>query len=1028
MPGLGLFLSEDLEALVGRYVERQTPGENPLARTTVVVPNAAVGQWFEQAVARATGRPGHDDGVVANVDAIFPSGLLGRVLYGDHRALEAWGATALALELRAQGGIDLRESLSRARVLESLVQLRGEDLDDRLEAAGLERERRLVGARAARGLLTPHDQWRRHGVGFADFVGPRVTVVACAAAAWSGLLVEACVALADARAVDVYLPVASEGLLGELDDGLGARWGAPARARVERWTQRATPQWVDAASTAPRVGGAARVPVGARVEVHRCVGRARQVEVARDLLLGDSDVAAHRVRIVTPDPRTVVPLLSLYLTPFEEGPSLQFEVAEPVIERPAPRLDALRALLAAGESDLTIRDVLALVDEPALRRGVGLDHGDAERAMRLALEGRVSLGLSAHDPSRRGAFAREDDAGSWSRWVDRVALAAVFEPERLLEPDDVATLGGPEDLEVAARVEALLSTLRDVVGRRAVRQPLRGWIEDLRRWSGVIDDDPRVREPSLERVLATLEALSDGVELEYSELRDLIEDLAQGLGGATLLGRGGAAVVPFVGTAALPFEVTCVVGLDDALSAPRRAVEAMGERRATDPDPGADLRDALLTLLASTRGRLLVMTDGQRIVDGGELEPALLVSELLEALGAAGVEVLVADHPRHGFSVEGAASPDLAAVAEAALTTDVAHEAVAAALAGPRDGRSALWTVPGEAPEEPVVEASRLVSFLVRPQREFLRDVFTGARVLDERDQVPDAPLLDLGDARQRWAMRRALLERAIATGERPEPARGPDSALGTVAAGMRASAEAGLDLDDLHELATSLRETLASAAAAREARFEVAGRAVGRRHEVTRGPLEVYRTPKGLFLVRPVANSSFERQLVGAAVDLAVATVEVGEAVTGVLVRPRRREERASAPPAAVLRWREGVDGARQLLAEVLALYAQRWRGLPRHLHTTSLALGAEGHAAWTKLFGSAKDAWHRPGFQGNEERGESLEAEIRLTLPFDFDELVALDEGVVVEASARLFGAISRLNLALVDDGSWATLLRAP
>ena len=77
MPGLGLFVSEDLDALVARYVEALAPTDDPLARPTVVVANSAVGQWFEQAVARRTGRPGVDDGVVAYVDTIFPSGLLG---------------------------------------------------------------------------------------------------------------------------------------------------------------------------------------------------------------------------------------------------------------------------------------------------------------------------------------------------------------------------------------------------------------------------------------------------------------------------------------------------------------------------------------------------------------------------------------------------------------------------------------------------------------------------------------------------------------------------------------------------------------------------------------------------------------------------------------------------------------------------------------------------------------------------------------------------------------------------------------
>src|SRR5271169_6806619 len=126
MSGLTLYASSDLRALAAHFVATQGTTSDPLVRRTVVIPNVLVGQWFEQEVARLTGRPGHDDGVAANLDSIFLTGLVGRLLFGDTAALERWTGSALGVELYdLDRDLSMGDALRRGAALARLVALRG---------------------------------------------------------------------------------------------------------------------------------------------------------------------------------------------------------------------------------------------------------------------------------------------------------------------------------------------------------------------------------------------------------------------------------------------------------------------------------------------------------------------------------------------------------------------------------------------------------------------------------------------------------------------------------------------------------------------------------------------------------------------------------------------------------------------------------------------------------------------------------------------------------------------------------------
>jgi Exodeoxyribonuclease V, gamma subunit/RecC C-terminal domain len=1061
MSGPGLFLSGDLDTLIERYIADRTATPDPLVRNTVVVPNAAVGQWFEQAVARRTGRDGGHDGVVANVNAIFASGLIARVLYGDSRALERWSGEALALGLMEddrESPITITDALARGAVLERIMTHRADELDEFVSGSTNDRERRLIARLRGADELWPAEKLARDGVAHHDLVKPRVAVIGPVATLASGLLCDVVRELSEFVQVDLYFAVASRELTEPLEQvepedlSLLERWGAPTRAHLEQWRTRAMPHtetWIEPALDGARVArlramAGAPVETGAApenfLEVHRAVGLARQVEVARDAVLralADEGLAPHQARIVTPDPTKVAPLLSLFFETDDEldgaAPRLQFEVADPNVARASPRLDGFLELLGAVGGDLTVYDVAVLLGQPALRAGLGLSRREAQRVLDLAREGRVSLGLDGASRADLNLFEPDDDTGTWARLVDRTVLASVFDVERNEAAPDITTLGVADDLSAMTRFHALVEWLRASSRDVAVPLDLGAWTAVFTSWSTLLARDDRARDIGLDQLLARLESLSDRshAPMTFANVRDLVDALAARRGGSTLLGRGGTTFLDLEGSAGLPFEITCVIGFDDeALPDASRRFSGM-QVRATDPEPRREFRAAMLDLVASTRRRVLIMTNDRNVVDGARLSTTLPLVELIDALRPAG---LTSDHhhPRHGHSADPSHVD-----AGTSVSMDPVHALVATTLATSDPTRPEADVVLAHlhAPErEPdrIVDARRLADYLAHPQRVFLRDAL-GAVVAraDSGEEIPDVPYLDLGGTLAEWTIRDRLLREAVEGLAVPVVPTGPDSALAGVVTGLRADVAARIDVVEIAHFARHIRNSLALIDATRDPRGEQPSVVPGQRHEITRGPVELYQSVAGPLLIRYTASTRYASRVLALVTDLAVVTAEMATPVTGVLLRgrsPKEVERDGDARPFLTASWSvdDPVAVAQRLLGGLLRIYARRFNGVPLHFGATSIAVGARHlDIGLAQVVDTPEKEWFNPGF-GVDARGESLEPENRLMFPLEYADLMEVFDGAVAAASLDLAQVLSAVSVQ-VHPGTtpWTTVV---
>ncbi|NAZ83488.1 exodeoxyribonuclease V subunit gamma, partial [Kineococcus sp. R8] len=166
------------------------------------------------------------------------------------------------------------------------------------------------------------------------------------------------------------------------------------------------------------------------VQVHACHGRARQVEVLREVVLGlldgDRTLQPRDVLVMCPDVETFAPLVTaVFSTDSHPGGSLRVAVADRSPLQTNPLLSVAARLLELGAGRVTATDVLDLAGASAVRLRFGFDDEALEQVREWTVDAGVHWGLG---PGHRGAWDLADLAqGSWRAGLDRVLVGVVLD-------------------------------------------------------------------------------------------------------------------------------------------------------------------------------------------------------------------------------------------------------------------------------------------------------------------------------------------------------------------------------------------------------------------------------------------------------------------------------------------------------------------------------------------------------------------------------------------------------------------------
>ncbi|HUA71978.1 MAG TPA: exodeoxyribonuclease V subunit gamma [Solirubrobacteraceae bacterium] len=537
------------------------------------------------------------------------------------------------------------------------------------------------------------------------------------------------------------------------------------------------------------------------VQVHACHGRARQVEVLRDVVLhlleDDPTLEPRDVIVMCPDIETFAPLIQATFgsgrradddkdedadNPRDRTPDLRIRLADRSLRQTNPVLGVVSQLLALADQRATASELLDLAGRDPVRRRFGFDDDDLSRMQEWVAASGIRWGFDAphREPFKLGSL----QANTWRRGLDRVlvGVAMTEEDSRLVQgvlPLDDVDSGA---IDLAGRFAEFVDRAKAAADALTEPKPIARWIDAIANAADSLtatSERESWQRRELQRLLGDVDAeaadgtSSDGPELELADVRVLLADRLRGRPTRANFRTGHLTVCTLVPMRSVPHRVVCVLGLDDG-EFPRRTRRdgddlLLAEPHVGDRDPRTEDRQMLLDALMAATERLIITYTGNDERTNLRRPPAVPVGELLDIVdrtvrserGSPRDQVVI-HHPLQPFDPRNFVPGKL--VPDRPWSFDPQALAGAQALRGPRSGDVPFLPAPLPPRSDTVIELDNLVRFVEAPVRAFLRDRL-GISVSEFFDEVEDELPVEL-DALGKWGVGQRLLDGVLAGAE----------------------------------------------------------------------------------------------------------------------------------------------------------------------------------------------------------------------------------------------------------------------
>jgi len=559
---------------------------------------------------------------------------------------------------------------------------------------------------------------------------------------------------------DAHHPVAERqpGLLGRLQDDLANDRVPSSRARIEASDH--------------------------SVQVHACHGKARQVEVIREVVLGllatDTTLEPRDVLIMCPDIEAFAPLIAAGFGMQEEpdghpASRLRVRLADRALRQTNPLLSLMSRLLELAADRVTATQLLDFAGAAPVRRRFGFSDDDVERLREWAAASNTRWGLDALHRKAYGLSGVEQ--GTWRSGLDRLLLGAALEQDeqwlaRTLPLDDVDS--GDIDLvgRMAEMVDRVDAAIRAMEGKHSVA----GWVallEDAVLSLGEVERGASWQQAQLRQQLADVAAAAAEActPLGLADVTALLQAQLRGRPTRASFRTGTLTVCTLVPMRSVPHRVVCLIGLDDG-AFPRQGIADGDDVLARDPRTGerdirSEDRQLFLDAICAAQETLVIAFTGADPRTGADIPPAVPLGELLDALdltatgpgGGRARDQVIVRHPLQPFAARNFIAGELGTAGP--FSFDPLSLAGARAAAQPRQRVPALVSTPLQAQPLGDLSLDDLVRFVQHPARAFLRQRLGVA--MSARGEDPDDALPVELDGLAKWEIGDRVLRRCLA-------------------------------------------------------------------------------------------------------------------------------------------------------------------------------------------------------------------------------------------------------------------------
>ena len=386
------------------------------------------------------------------------------------------------------------------------------------------------------------------------------------------------------------------------------------------------------------------------VQIHNCHSPLRELQVLRDHLLewfaSDPTMLPQDILVMLPNVEAYAPFIKGVFDCAEPGsPAIPYTLADQGARQESSLVNSFADLLQLATSRLTATAVMDFFETPAVRRRFSVTENELPQIREWIQRAGIRWGRDAAQRAQLGlpAFAEH----TWEQGNSRLLLGYA------MADDGDATFNG---LLPCAGIEG---TATELLGRwldfqkqffaaleeLAAPRTLADWATTL----NTILDKLFLPEPEEEFAANAIRQILDGLRQQQSKsgfaekvpfqvvLERILPKLSEEPSGKAIL-RGRVTFSGLNPMRNVPFRAVCVLGMDDK-NFPRRPAPLSFDLMAAQPKTGdASRRDddryLFLEMLLAAREKFYISYAGQSVSDNSPRPPSVVVSELLDYLGA----------------------------------------------------------------------------------------------------------------------------------------------------------------------------------------------------------------------------------------------------------------------------------------------------------------------------------------------------------------------------------------------------------
>ncbi|TBR43099.1 exodeoxyribonuclease V subunit gamma [Marinomonas agarivorans] len=376
-----------------------------------------------------------------------------------------------------------------------------------------------------------------------------------------------------------------------------------------------------------------------------CHSALREVEVLHDYLLSlfaaDDELTPKDVIVMLPDVNQYSPFVQAVFGQAPESQRIPYSLIDQTAQMENVVIDAYVNLLSLTESRFTFSDVISILEVPAVLKTFGIQVQELDQVRQWCYEAGVRWGLNSETA---GVFALpQQQHNTWQNGLNRMLLGYAIGHDSIWQ--DLLSYGEVEGLkaDLAGKLAAFLNAIR--ITEQALKQPQTpaDWCQTLYQISSRFFTLPE-NDAFPDLLAKQISGLID--EWQHTHFTDVIDirvikavlvPYLQETQGSKRFLAGRVNFCTLMPMRSVPFKVVCLLGMNEG-AYPRSLVPTgfdlmAGEYRSGDRSRREDDKYLFLEALMSARENLYISYVGRTVKENSELNPSILVSELIDYVG-----------------------------------------------------------------------------------------------------------------------------------------------------------------------------------------------------------------------------------------------------------------------------------------------------------------------------------------------------------------------------------------------------------